>query len=351
MVKKTFNFLMLFGAIATLGFLSNCAKDDDDPVAGSKTALNALIDESQELHDGAVEGTSVGFYIVGSKATFQTAIDAAQSVANTAGATQSVIDAAVANLNAAKTTFEAAQIQDVSTDGLVGQWLFSGDAMDYTGNGFDGQAVTGDAFWGGGSAVLTTDRFGNENNAYHFDEGGHIEIPYATALNPAAISLSWWVYMEELDNNDYMISMSRWHCYKVNLQTEDRVFFTVKAEDPDNPGEFIFNDRDNDGDGLDAMVWYHLSVTFGGGHMIFYINGVMVKDWDNVPDAAVTNISAEPVDLVFGQDLPNDVYADDDTHNVAWGGYFKGKLDDIRLYNRVLSSQEVASIYNLEKPQ
>ena len=72
---------------------------------------------------------------------------------------------------------------------------------------------------------------------------------------------------------------------------------------------------------------------------------------DNVPDAAITNISAEPVDLVFGQDLPNGIYADDDTHNVAWGGYFKGKLDDIRLYNRVLSSQEVASIYNLEKPQ
>lgn len=349
MVKKMMNFLVLFTAIAALGFLSNCSKDDDDPVAGSKTELNALIVESQELHDGAVEGTSVGFYEVGSKATFQTAIDAAESVSNTSGATQSTIDAATANLNAAKTIFEASQIQDVSTDGLVGQWLFDGGAHDNTGNGFDGEAVTGHEFWGGGSAVLTTDRFGNENNAYHFDEGGHIEIPYATALNPAALSLSWWVYMEEQDNNDYMISMSRWQCYKVNLQTEDRVFFTTRVVNPDIPEEFIYNDRDNDGDGLDAGVWYHLTVTFGGGHMIFYINGVMVKDWDNVPDASIANISAEPVDLVFGQDLPNDVYDEDNV--VDWGGYFKGKLDDIRLYNRVLSGQEVSSIYNLEKPQ
>ena len=352
MVKKMMNFLVLFTAIAALGFLSNCSKDEDDPpTPGSKTELNALIDESQALHDGATEGTSVGFYVEGSKATFQTAIDAAQAVANTDGATQSTIDAAVANLNAAKTTFEAAQIQDVSTEGLVGQWLFDGGAMDHTGNGFDGVAVPGDIFWGGGAATLTTDRFGNENNAYHFDEGGHIEIPYATALNPNVMSLSWWVYMEEQDNNDYMISMSRWHCYKVNLQTEDRVFFTVKADDPDNDGEFIFNDRDNDGDGLDALVWYHLTVTWGPGHMIFYIDGVMVKDWDNVPVATITNISADPVDLVFGQDLPNGIYVDDDVHNVAWGGYFKGKLDDIRLYNRVLAGTEVSSIYNLEKPQ
>jgi hypothetical protein len=350
MVKKTMNFLVLFGAIAALGFLSNCSKDETEP-AGSKTALDALIVESQELHDGAVEGTSVGFYVVGSKATFQTAINAAKDVSNTSDATQSTIDAAKANLNAAKTTFEGEQIQDVSTDGLVAQWLFDGGAMDHTGNGFDGAAAPGDAFWGSGAATLTTDRFGNEDNAYHFDEGGHIEIPYATALNPATMSLSWWVYMEEQDNNDYMISMSRWNCYKVNLQTEDRVFFTTKTPNPDISGEFIYNDRDNDGDGLDAVVWYHLTVTFGAGHMIFYIDGAMVKDWDNVSDAAVVNISAEPVDLVFGQDLPNGVYADDGTHNVAWGGYFKGKLDDIRLYNRVLSSQEVSSIYNLEKPQ
>ena len=233
----------------------------------------------------------------------------------------------------------------VPLDGLLAWYSFEGNANDNTGNGFDGVTAQGDAFWGGGAATLTTDRFGNENNAYYFDQGGHIEVPYSTALNPPTISLSWWVYMEEQDNNDYMISMSRWNCYKVNLQTVDRVFFTTRVDDPDNPGEFIYNDRDNNGDGLDAGVWYHLAVTFGAGHMIFYINGVMVKDWDNVPDAPILNISTEPVDLTFGQDLPTDVYEDDDIHNVAWGGYFKGKLDDIGLWNRVLSSQEIESLY------
>jgi len=78
----------------------------------------------------------------------------------------------------------------------------------------------------------------------------------------------------------------------------------------------------------------------------------MVKDWDNVPDAAILNISNEPINLTMGQDLPTAVYSTDDTspYYVNWGGYFKGKIDDVRLYNRVITGQEVSSIYNLEKP-
>ena len=93
--------------------------------------------------------------------------------------------------------------------------------------------------------------------------GGNIEVPYSTILNPGTMSISWWIYMEERTNNDYMISMNRWNCYKVNLQETDQVFFTAKVDDPETPGEFIYNDRDHDGDGLLAEQWYHLAVSFG----------------------------------------------------------------------------------------
>ena len=145
-MKKSINFLVLFTVIAALSvFVSGCNEDDDPEPAGSKTELNALITECETLHDAAVEGTSVGFYEVGSKAEFQVSIEAAKAVSNTAGATQSVIDGAEANLDAAKTTFEGKYIQNVSTDGLVAQWLFTGDATDFTGNGNDGTVKAGDA--------------------------------------------------------------------------------------------------------------------------------------------------------------------------------------------------------------
>ena len=229
-------------------------------------------------------------------------------------------------------------------DGLVAYYPFNGNANDASGNGNDGTVSVGHANWGAGTPVLTTDYTGNENNAYYFNEGGYIEVPYSTILNPAAMSLSWFIYMEEQANNDYMISMSRWNCYKVNLQDINRVFFTTKVEDPETPGQFIYSDRDHDGDGLVAETWYHLAVSFGNGHMKFYIDGVLVKDWDNVPNTSILDISSDPVNLTFGQDLPTDIYADDGVHDVAWGGFFKGKMDEIRMYNRVLTDAEVLAL-------
>ena len=228
-------------------------------------------------------------------------------------------------------------------DGLVASYPFSGDATDASGNGLNGTVTTGYAGWGGGTPTLTADRFGNADKAYYFDQGGNIEVPYSTILNPGSMSLSWWIYMEERLNNDYMISMQGWNCYKVNLQTENKVFFTTKAQDPDNPGEFKISDRDHAGDGLVAEQWYHLAVSFGGGHMKFYIDGVMVKDWDDVPNGDIVDISADPHNLVFGQEKPTSEYTDQSGD----GEYFKGKIDDIMIYNRVLSDAEVLALSDI----
>ncbi|MEN8227957.1 MAG: LamG-like jellyroll fold domain-containing protein [Bacteroidota bacterium] len=227
--------------------------------------------------------------------------------------------------------------------GLVASYPFNGDATDVTGNGNDGVVTAGYAEWGGGTPTLTADRFGNADKAYYFDQGGNIEIPYSTILNPGMISMSWWIKMEERTNNDYMISLNRWNCYKVNLQEADKVFFTTKVEDPDTPGSFIYNDRDHAGDGLLADTWYHLAVSFGGGHMKFYIDGVLVKDWDDVPSSNIVDISADPVNLILGQEKPTSVYVDE----TGDGGFFKGTMDDFRFYNRVLTDDEVIALYEM----
>ncbi|KPL17023.1 MAG: hypothetical protein AMS26_02355, partial [Bacteroides sp. SM23_62] len=113
-------------------------------------------------------------------------------------------------------------------------------------------------------------------------------------------------------------------------------------EDPANPGTFIYNDRDHAGDGLTPETWYHLAVSFGDGHMKFYIDGVLVKDWDDVPDADIVDISAEPHNLVFGQAKPTSEYVDETDPD-----FFKGKMDEIRIYNRVLSDAEVMALYDM----
>ncbi|WP_312109647.1 invasin domain 3-containing protein [Brevibacillus reuszeri] len=72
------------------------------------TALATAVSDAQAKHDAAVEGTNPGEYAAGSKATFQTAIDAAEAVKNDPASTQAQVDAAVAALATAEATFDSA---------------------------------------------------------------------------------------------------------------------------------------------------------------------------------------------------------------------------------------------------
>ncbi|UJF34904.1 discoidin domain-containing protein [Paenibacillus hexagrammi] len=85
------------------------------------SALNALIADAQAKHDAAVEGSSAGQYPAGSKQALQTAIDAAQAVADNSDATKEQVAQAITDLNAALQTFKDSVITrtpgDTNNDG------------------------------------------------------------------------------------------------------------------------------------------------------------------------------------------------------------------------------------------
>ncbi|NOV01285.1 glycoside hydrolase family 3 C-terminal domain-containing protein [Paenibacillus planticolens] len=93
----------------------NAASHNFQITVVDKAALISLIADAQSKHDAAVEGTRTGQYPVGSKATLQAAIDAATLVLNNSGVSQSQIQQAVSNLNAALQAFIASV--NVSTPG------------------------------------------------------------------------------------------------------------------------------------------------------------------------------------------------------------------------------------------
>jgi hypothetical protein len=345
MKKRT---MLLWAIILPLSvglFFSGCKKKTECPTV-VYTTLDATIQQSQTLHDGASEGNALGQYQVGSKAELQTAINLAQSVRNKDCVTQAELDAANTNLNAAVVTFQDKKITDVSPANLVAHWLFNGNANDATANGNNGTPTAGHAYFGGGPAPqLSTDRFGNANYCYHFDQGCNIEVPYSTALNPQALTISLWINMEEQPNNDYIIAMDRWNGWKLNLQDANFLFFTIQCT---YNGNSVYYDRDSNPAAITAGVWTYVTVTFIDGFENFYINGELVKAWDNTPGSPV---AVDNINLTIGSDLPTNVYSTDDTSPfyVNWGGYFKGYIDDIRFYNVVLTAAQVSSLYLYEK--
>jgi hypothetical protein len=94
-----------------------------------KTTLASTIATAQTLHDNSVEGTNPGQYAVGSRAIFQSAIDAAHAAWNDANATQSEIVTANTNLNTAIDTFNQGKVPSSTGGGSGG----TGSTIPFTG--------------------------------------------------------------------------------------------------------------------------------------------------------------------------------------------------------------------------
>src|ERR1044071_1501543 len=92
MKHSKFNFKIVGAAVLTVFLFAivfvSCKKDENTtPV--DKAALNDTIAVANNLIATTVEGTKPGEYTVGSQALLQTAIVAAQTVADNSSATQS----------------------------------------------------------------------------------------------------------------------------------------------------------------------------------------------------------------------------------------------------------------------
>ena len=348
LLKQSVIVLMLTAAI----FVS-CKKDNQKvPTNIDKTELQALYDDALALHDGAMEGTTPGQYASGSKADFKVVIDAAKTVIDDQYTDEATVAAMVTQLSTATEVFKSKQIQPVSTEYLIAQWLFNGDAKDASGNGHDGELKSGHTnFYTAGSPVmpvLVADRFGNANSAYYFDKGANIEVPYSSKLNPTAeLSISVWIKMESQDNNDYIISLDRWIGYKLNLQSEDKLYFTIRKQTDPNTWEFVVDDDSNPYT-VKANVWTHVVCSYGADGVIkFFADGVKVRE---ITDRGVTGgLMQVTKNLDIGQQLPTDDYISEEP--AATDGYFKGTMDDLRLYNKALTDAEALSIYTLEKTE
>lgn len=346
--------LLVFGWAVLLGlFITSCGDDDPETTPVSKTVLQDSIDVAKDLLADTEEGINDGQYTTASRTALQAAITAAEAVVVSTTVTQVEVNNAVVALHVAMDTYRESEIAPVAEGDLIGHWAFdegTGEtAHDNSANAFNGAFKTGPATWGAGFPEWAKDRNGENGKAIHFDEGANIEIPYNTNLNPKQLTIALWINADKIDANNRFLGLQSWIGYKFQLQEANRPFLTIHSADDK------YYDRDAEVN-LPINEWHHIAVTFGGGNMIFYIDGVAVKTWDNTPGDAMS-IASAPYNLVFGQDFPTDQYAATDAnfdtdHKIplAWGGYFHGLLDEIRIYKAALTATQVESIYNREKP-
>ena len=201
------------------------------------------------------------------------------------------------------------------TDGLVGYWPLDGNADDYSGNGNHG-TVSG--------ATPTAGKIGQ---AYLFDSYPEHIMTSAQVSQLNTFTYSFWVYRNSTQdafliigsrygNNSYISAAiignkACLHKYYFNNSSDINIASSSRS--------------------LTTSVWYHLAITYDEGVTKTYVDGALEGTGNHV------NSHADARNLQFNYESSvSDTYR-----------YFLGKLDDVRIYSRALSAEEVSILYEM----
>lgn len=213
----------------------------------------------------------------------------------------------------------------VPTNGLVGYWGFNGNANDQSGNSNNG-TVNG--------ATLTTDRFGNSNGAYSFDGvNDYILVNNNASLCPIVYSISAWVkpngyYINGQDEANYILGKGV--DFNVGHYSLHYNSFNRKARASINTvSNGLYVDSNSN---INLNDWVHLVSTWDGNTLKIYVNGILENSIYSPNN--VQGVNSE--NLYFGTMAGNS----------TWPYWLNGKIDDIAIYNRALTQQEITNLYN-----
>lgn len=138
------------------------------------------------------------------------------------------------------------------------------------------------------------------------------------------MTLEAWVYPTA--------TMSGWRSVLLKEQSSGAVYYLHANSDSNQPatGAFIGSEQIlRGGSLLTANQWVHLAATYDGATQRLYVNGGQVASRAQAGGFQVSSTGK----LRIGG-------------NSVWGEFFKGYLDEIRIYNRALSQTEIQSDMN-----
>ena len=211
------------------------------------------------------------------------------------------------------------QVWSFNTSELIGFWKLDesqGDtAEDSSGNKHTGRLMNNPTWRPDGGKV---------GGALEFDgEDDYVEVDYTDDL--PAWTLSIWVKSSAPPSIEGNPSgpVSRDKNFQINWNHIQETFLGAAGVNVN--GQWYaasFNE-------LKADTWYHLAATYDGENLKSYKNGSLVS-YNPAPSGEPESESQK---LTFGKHVAN-----------PW--YFKGLLDDVRIYNYALGKDDIKTIYS-----
>jgi hypothetical protein len=215
--------------------------------------------------------------------------------------------------------------------GLVGWWPAEGNANDIIG-GNNGTMING--------ATFAT---GEAGQAFSFNNSGiqAVNIPYSSSLNLTnQVTIEFWMKADPSNSMNYF----------QGLVTSDYYVLSIDVGNP-NLGvygiDFAINDKgtfyqtanaNGGGAHVSTGVWHHIAGTYDGTKLQLYIDG---QPWGKpMPHTGAISPLVLPGEFVS-------IGSEDGRASCGCTGrHFWGLIDEAAIYNRALSSNEIAAIYN-----
>jgi hypothetical protein len=194
-------------------------------------------------------------------------------------------------------------------NGLVVWYPFNGNTNDESGNGYNGSIS---------NSTLTTDRFGNINKAYFFSDTNSKFIN--TTLFPKVtndFSISIWANFKAISNT-YTNTIGSWGKFLFHTWDDGAAYCGIGMSAEEGIGRFCLPPNT-----FKTNQWYHIVFTFNQGKAKLFLDNVLIKSFNNMSQ------STSPWNglLINDENKKNVIY------------------DDICIYNRELTVEEVESIY------
>ena len=205
-------------------------------------------------------------------------------------------------------------VNPVLANDYIAFYPFNGNANDESPNKNNG-IVNG--------ATLTSDRNDQPNSAYYFDGSSDISIPNVHFFDQLdTFSICLWIYPTELNSqhNTIISKVIPNRHFLIKIVKDSRKLEAHFAHGADYYQCFSTNT-------VELNQWTQIVFQWTGTKWQFYRDGRFVHEVDYTGTVPPTVNSTMNIGSMDG------------------GYYFTGKIDDIRIYNRTLTDDEIKAIY------
>lgn len=346
-------FIALVSILMFSTVFTSCDPEELEPA--DTTQLVALIDSCQTLIDEA----TIDDYPQDAITAFNTVLTTAKAALTNKTITQTAVDNLVVQLRAARETFLAAAYDAIPASALIMGLSFdegAGTQLTADGKGWTAVLKQGPAQIFGTATNLPSFVNGKVGKAMYFNNGSHLQISdYAASdLRGSQLSFAVWVKPDSTRAGNYIISYNYWNSWKLQLQEQNKPFFTIHTNadgwvDADNQADFSAPNN----------AWTHLVVTLNMNTKVlaFFVNGVNTMEWTAETKPGLTGTGAweykNTLPLMIGACT---TYAEAKAEwnwswaetPAGWDG-FVGAMDELKVYNVALTDGQVAKLYNDEK--